>query len=137
MIIKIGKPDFYVVLKKRKRTVGQFLENRNVFSEKDLEDLIESIEVEHLVSDKFREEAKKYLENHLSKTEKFLQEPKRDILDSNNTANKKDVSFSKEGTEQQTKETAQRKQTKKTRSSRKDKKTNRIKKQTSTKNEEE
>jgi len=61
MAIEVGKPDYYVVLKKRRRTVSDFLAQHDINTRKKLNELIQFLEKEHLVTDVFRKEAEKYL----------------------------------------------------------------------------
>lgn len=67
MVIEVGKPDYYVVLKKRRKTVAAFLAINDIDSRKKLETLIQNLEKEHLISDTFRKEAEQYLAEHKSK----------------------------------------------------------------------
>lgn len=61
MVIEVGKPDLYVLLRKRRKSVDQYLLENDVDTTKKLELLYETLEVQHLVSHKFREEAEAYV----------------------------------------------------------------------------
>lgn len=63
MAIEVTKPDLYVVLKKRRRSVETMLKDHNVNSKESLDTLVRVLEVEYLISNRFLEEAKIYLDN--------------------------------------------------------------------------
>lgn len=78
MAIEIGKPDFYVILKKRRKSVETYLREQGVDSKNKLDVLIKALEVEHLISVKFLEEADAFLKS-LPKAEIKVQ-PTKEIL---------------------------------------------------------
>lgn len=63
MAIEIGKPDFYVILKKRRKPVETYLREQGVDSKKKLDVLVKALEIEHLVSSKFLGEADAFLDS--------------------------------------------------------------------------
>lgn len=79
MAIEIGKPDFYVILKKRRKPVETYLREQGVDSKKKLDVLVKALEVEHLVSNKFLGEADTFLSS-LPKAEVKAQ-PAKEVLE--------------------------------------------------------
>jgi hypothetical protein len=61
MAINVGKPDYYSVLKRRRRTVSQALAEAGVISETGLKDLIDSLKSRYLISQRFLHEAEAYV----------------------------------------------------------------------------
>lgn len=77
MAIEVGKPDYYIILKKRRKTVERLLQENDVDTKEKLEVLVAALEGEHLISLKFREEAEEYLAKVVLEKKQKQAKPKR------------------------------------------------------------
>lgn len=62
MIIKIEKPDYYIILKKRRKTIEKYLQEQKINSKLDLDNHLKYLAHEYKINEQFILEADRYIE---------------------------------------------------------------------------